>query len=407
MTTPRLSIALVTFNGLENVRTLLRAIRSYSTLPHQLIVVDNGSTDGTLELLQSEKEIELIANGSNRRCAAATNQAIDACNTEFLVYLCASHALVTDEGWDQALVRYMYEHPDVPLAGHVWKPGFRVTSGRFAPGWSCEALGLDQLHHVQGGAWIARRSVFDELGNFNDREHPHSGMDVEFSYRLQSFGRSLGDVPSVLCPAAPALPTRRPGVSVYHPATPNMRNEVREALDLPPLSVDLTVPSSFAVTWTARGDVEPHERGIHLRGRAGVLSQEVLDDVSVSGVADVRGVAAIELGTRDGESDCAVLLGGGTDGLALKEERLLQLQAEIDNRGEAPLGHIHPIAEGAFDLVDRHQGIDSSFRGSHGHVSLLPLQSCLSYSRRTGSSSIGRPAAASAAPPQRSSRRPA
>lgn len=229
----RLSVVLVTHNHHPNVSGLLRALDRYTAGPFELVVVDNDSTDGTREFLRERSKagkLHLIENETNLKCAAATNLALAECNTEFVVYLCASHAMVTQPGWDLRLLAYMERHPEVDLAGDVWSPGFLLSSDRYAPGWSPDQLPRERLLHVQGGAWIARRSLFQEVGDFAAHLHPHGGMDVEFSYRLLSFKRRLGQCNAIVCPPYPRLPRPHPETAVCHPATPEIRRLVEQDL---------------------------------------------------------------------------------------------------------------------------------------------------------------------------------
>lgn len=230
---PRFTVVLVTYNHQSQVHSLLRALEHYTREPFELVAVDNASSDGTRELLRAAEaagKLRLLENDQNLKCAAATNRALAECSTEFVVYLCANHAMVTQPGWDQRLLDYMDEHPGVDLAGDVWSPGFVVGSDRYAPGWNPKRVPRGQLLHVQGGAWIARTRLFREAGDFAADLHPHSGMDVEFSYRLLSFNRPLGSCPAFSCPPYPRKPPHDPPPPVCHPATPEIRALVERDL---------------------------------------------------------------------------------------------------------------------------------------------------------------------------------
>jgi hypothetical protein len=129
------------------------------------------------------------------------------------------------------LVRFLDERPSIGFAGCVWNPyGFTLPSKRYREGWTPDGLGRDRLRHVQGGAWIARRSVFERYGLFAEDDYPHGGMDVEFSYRLLSHGEELGHCPAITAPPYPEVPEREAGVFVYHPASDELRREVRSRL---------------------------------------------------------------------------------------------------------------------------------------------------------------------------------
>ncbi len=71
------SAAILNWNGGELVMRCLRSLQRQTCLPGQRIVVDNGSTDGSLERLQAEDpELEVIVNERNVGFARAANQAV-------------------------------------------------------------------------------------------------------------------------------------------------------------------------------------------------------------------------------------------------------------------------------------------------------------------------------------------
>lgn len=295
---PRATIVLVTYNSLERTRELLAAIEAYTPLSHELLVLDNGSTDGTLDLLRcaaGASRLRLVESAKNLRCAHATNAALALCETEYVVYLCASHALVLGAGWLEELVRYMDDRPSVGIGGHVWNPGFTLESKHYALGWTPGAYGLDRLAHVQGGAWIARRAIFHEVGDFFAEEYPQGGMDVEFSYRLLSLGRQLGEISCVSCPPWPKEPGGE-GALVVHPATMEQRRSVRHALGLGPLPFE--IERDPLEGWRSLGgDVAPFPNsGVLVRSSgapAGLVSTASWSDVKVSGAVDSRGARVV------------------------------------------------------------------------------------------------------------------
>jgi hypothetical protein len=330
---PRVTIILVTYNSRERVIELLCALRHFTRTRHEIVVVDNASTDGTCEYLarvQAEGGIRLITNSTNLQCAAATNLAIAVSRTEYVVYLCASHALVSGPGWDEALIDFMDKRPEIEIAGHVWNPGFVLESRRYSAGWTPQSHGIERLCHVQGGAWIARRILFNESGFFDHEKYPHGGMDVEFSYRLLSQNKQLGQCPSVLCPPGPAKPKRCQGVTVYHPAPREVREDVRRACGLSPLREDRTIELADLERFLVpRGRVSLWKNiGVHVRGSespSGLRSRDAFQDLSISGRVAFNGRARLEIraGTVASEQPgYALILGAGRGHVARGEREM-------------------------------------------------------------------------------------
>jgi len=85
--TPTTTIIIPSRNQRHTTLQCLQCIRQYTTSPLEIIVVDNGSTDGTAEALASLPEVRLIRNDHNRGFAAAVNQGIRSANGTHIVLL--------------------------------------------------------------------------------------------------------------------------------------------------------------------------------------------------------------------------------------------------------------------------------------------------------------------------------
>ncbi|MCL4401824.1 MAG: glycosyltransferase, partial [Acidobacteria bacterium] len=73
-----------------NRRELLRACLASlarQTAPHEVIVVDNGSNDGSAEMAEKDYKARVIRNRENRGFCAANNQGIAAARGEFVALL--------------------------------------------------------------------------------------------------------------------------------------------------------------------------------------------------------------------------------------------------------------------------------------------------------------------------------
>ncbi|QSH41320.1 glycosyltransferase [Lentisphaerota bacterium ZTH] len=107
----KVTICVVNYKTEDLTRLCLRSIRQYTEYPYEVIVVDNGSNDSSLEYLRSVSWIKLIErspdemkqNGSWAH-GSALDIGLKACNTEYFMAL-HSDTLVHKKGWLSELVK--------------------------------------------------------------------------------------------------------------------------------------------------------------------------------------------------------------------------------------------------------------------------------------------------------------
>ncbi len=118
---PLTSIIMLTFNQLDYTRKCLESIEKHTKARYELIIVDNGSTDGTVEFLKdyakTRANAELILNKENLGFARGNNQGIEKSKGDYIVLL--NNDVVVTKGWLDKMVSYMEENPDIGMAGPV------------------------------------------------------------------------------------------------------------------------------------------------------------------------------------------------------------------------------------------------------------------------------------------------
>jgi GT2 family glycosyltransferase len=110
------SIIIPCWNQLESTRHCLQALFRHTRRPFELIVVDNGSNDGTGTYMEGIADaapvpVTVITNPTNRGFPAAVNQGLRLARGEYLVLL-NNDAVVTD-GWLDQLVALAEMRADV------------------------------------------------------------------------------------------------------------------------------------------------------------------------------------------------------------------------------------------------------------------------------------------------------
>jgi GT2 family glycosyltransferase len=99
----QVTVVIPTLNGRTMLAGCLRSLEAQTYRDWEAFVVDNGSTDGTVEWLRAaHPAVRVIANGENRGFAAAINQGIEAGDSEYIATL--NNDAEAAPGWLAALV---------------------------------------------------------------------------------------------------------------------------------------------------------------------------------------------------------------------------------------------------------------------------------------------------------------
>jgi O-antigen biosynthesis protein len=113
------SIVILTFNQLEYTKKCVKSLRRHTPEPHEIIFVDNGSSDGTVKwlrsLIQENMNYGLIENTNNLGFARGCNQGIEASKGEFILLL--NNDVAVAEGWLMGMLDCLRSAPDAGIVG--------------------------------------------------------------------------------------------------------------------------------------------------------------------------------------------------------------------------------------------------------------------------------------------------
>ena len=151
---PRLDIIIVSFNARGDLERCLHSLHaSPPSMPHQIIVVDNASTDGSMDAVRAAwPQVQVIDMGRNAGFAAANNAGIRAGRGE-LILLLNSDTIVPPGSLDM-LVRQLRRDPTVVAAGP------RLVDGEGRAEWSFGPMLTPavEVRRLIAGALYARRA---------------------------------------------------------------------------------------------------------------------------------------------------------------------------------------------------------------------------------------------------------
>jgi len=206
------SIIILSWNTKDILSECLDAVKQYCDgTDYEVIVVDNGSTDGSQDMILSRyPQVRLIQNKENSGFAKANNLAMKTCDSSLMLLL-NSDALLT-EGSLQSLVELAHHqsragiigalltNPDGSFqASHSPFPNLRqeflilsglgrLVKGRWYPSRTAETqIGAQMVDYVEGACLLVRRSALEEVGGLCEDYFMYA-EEVDWCFRMKERG---------------------------------------------------------------------------------------------------------------------------------------------------------------------------------------------------------------------------
>ncbi len=217
-----LSVIIVNWNTCDLLAGCLRSVYETAGRIHlEVIVVDNGSTDGSVEMVCREfPQVKLMLNANNVGFARANNQALARSRGRYVLLLNSDTRLLP--GALEESLRHMEEHPRAGLVGVRLLNGdgsfqasytpfptlgreFLILSGlgrllirpSFPSQGPCERQGARRIKgYVEGAYMMARREAIEEVGGLDERIFMYA-EDVDWCYRFHRAGWEVWYLPQV------------------------------------------------------------------------------------------------------------------------------------------------------------------------------------------------------------------
>jgi glycosyltransferase involved in cell wall biosynthesis len=184
------SVIIPVYNGERYLAEAIESVLSQTHRPLELLVVDDGSTDGTADVARSYPEARTI-HQPNRGHGAAKNAGAAAARGEFLAFLDADDVWAPDKLRLQ--VAYLEANDDVGCV--LCNMANFLELGQAEPPWLGPA-GLSEVPAYIPSALLVRKTVFEEVGGF-DPTYRHAN-DIDFHLRAVEAGAGVGRVDQLL-----------------------------------------------------------------------------------------------------------------------------------------------------------------------------------------------------------------
>lgn len=204
----KVSIIIVNWNGIRHLPTCLTSLAAQTFKDFEVIVVDNGSTDGSVDLVRREYPcVKLVILSENHGFAGGNNAGFHRAEGEYIVTL--NNDTRAEPDWLATLVAVAENHPEVGMVGsrvcssddpdRVDSLGVRVAADGMSRGAFRGSLfseldlkPMEEIFFPSACAALYRRKMLDDVGFFDEEFFAYcEDTDLGLRGRLAGWGAQL------------------------------------------------------------------------------------------------------------------------------------------------------------------------------------------------------------------------
>ncbi|MEM3030323.1 MAG: glycosyltransferase [Candidatus Micrarchaeia archaeon] len=186
-----ISVVIPAFNEKENIGACIRSLRKQTLSPIEIIVVDGGSTDGTVAAARSGGA-RVIVEKKRRGAGAARNAGASLARGSILAFTDADS--LPDSDWLERITS-CFRDPSVVCVGGPLSPTDGGLPDRFFyalfSDWFPRLASLAGFYSFHGSNLAVRKKAFERAGGFS--ETLLAIEDNELANRMKGFGRVVFD----------------------------------------------------------------------------------------------------------------------------------------------------------------------------------------------------------------------
>ncbi len=205
------AVAILNWNGFDHLNSYLPSVLEHSNEAN-IYVIDNASTDNSIQLIKDKfPDVKLIINSENGGYAKGYNDGLSSIKEEYLILL-NSDVEVT-ENWIKPVIDLMTSNKDISIAqpkllAHSMKDEFEYAGAAggfidylgypFCQGRIFQKMEKDhgqynenkEIFWASGACMFIKRSVFEELGGFDERYFAHM-EEIDLCWRAKNLGHKV------------------------------------------------------------------------------------------------------------------------------------------------------------------------------------------------------------------------
>lgn len=202
------SIVILNKDLLAYTKQLIESIRQYTEKgSYEIIVVDNGSQDGSVEWLQQQDDVRLIANAENAGFPKGCNQGMEIAKGQEIMLL--NNDTVVTTNWLANLRQALYSEPCIGAVGPVTNycanlqkieipypnennPAAMEAMQRFAAAYNkSDPHKWHKWMMLIGFCMLFKREVYEQIGGLDEAYSPGNFEDDDYSIRIRKAGYEI------------------------------------------------------------------------------------------------------------------------------------------------------------------------------------------------------------------------
>jgi N-acetylglucosaminyl-diphospho-decaprenol L-rhamnosyltransferase len=183
-------IVIPVFNQLNYTRDCLASLRATSKPDIQIVLVNNGSSDGTADYLANCSGLIVINNPQNLGCAAAWNQGVKATNADWIVVL--NNDVLLTSGWLEGLLAFAQENGLDIVSPAIREGLMNYELEAYAREFVGSTAKAVRAGVANGICFMVHRRVFEKIGFFDENFRIGQFEDTDFFRRARQAGFKLG-----------------------------------------------------------------------------------------------------------------------------------------------------------------------------------------------------------------------
>lgn len=190
---PKVSVVVASYNGARTLQACLDSLGRLNYPNYEVILVDDGSTDDTMQIAKQFSAVRTIRHEKNRGLSVARNTGIAAAKGEIVAF--TDSDCRADEDWLHYLVAALVDGNFAGVGGHNLLPPEDspvAAAVMVSPGGPAHVMLSDrEAEHIPGCNMAFYKWALEEIGGF-DPVFTKAGDDVDLCWRLQERGHKIG-----------------------------------------------------------------------------------------------------------------------------------------------------------------------------------------------------------------------